>query len=135
VGMFDSLGISATGMTAERLRMDVIASNLANADTTKDVNGQPYRRREVLLQEANPSFGQVLGGVQVAGIVSDPSPPRQVYDPGNPEANKQGYVSMPNVNPVSEMVDLITASRGYEANVTAMNAAKQMFTSTLNVLK
>lgn len=135
MGMFDSLGISATGMTAERLRMDVIASNLANADTTKDVNGQPYRRREVLLQEANPSFGQVLGGVQVSGIVSDPSPPRQVYDPGNPEANKQGYVSMPNVNPVSEMVDLITASRGYEANVTAMNAAKQMFTSTLNVLK
>jgi flagellar basal-body rod protein FlgC len=135
VGMFDSLGISATGMTASRLQMDVIASNLANADTTKDVNGLPYRRREVVLQAASPSFGSVLGGVQVAGIVEDPSPPRQVYDPGNPDANKQGYVSMPNVNPVSEMVDLITASRGYEANVTAMNAAKQMFTSTLNVLK
>ena len=135
MGMFDSLGISATGMTASRLQMDVIASNLANADTTKDVNGLPYRRREVVLQAASPSFGSVLGGVQVAGIVADPSPPRQVYDPGNPDANKQGYVSMPNVNPVSEMVDLITASRGYEANVTAMNAAKQMFTSTLNILK
>ena len=73
--------------------------------------------------------------MQVAGIVQDPSPPRQVYDPGNPEADKQGYVTLPNVNPVSEMVDLITASRGYDSNVTAMKAAKQMFSSTLNVLR
>jgi flagellar basal-body rod protein FlgC len=129
VGMFDALGISATGMTAERLRMDVIASNLANANSTTGADGQPYRRRMVLLSEASPSFGQVLGGVQ------DPSPPKRVYDPTNPQADAQGYVSMPNVNPVTEMVDLITASRGYEANVTAMNAAKQMFTSTLNILK
>jgi flagellar basal-body rod protein FlgC len=135
VGMFDALGISATGMTAERLRMDVIASNLANANSTTGADGQPYRRRMVLLSEASPSFGQVLGGVQVDGIAQDPSPPKRVYDPTNPQADAQGYVSMPNVNPVTEMVDLITASRGYEANVTAMNAAKQMFTSTLNILK
>jgi flagellar basal-body rod protein FlgC len=135
VGMFESMGISATGMTASQLQMDVIASNLANADTTKDAGGQPYRRRMVELAEAPPSFGSVLGGVEVTGIVEDPSPPKLVYDPGNPQANAQGYVAMPNVNPVTEMVDLISASRGYEANVTAMNAAKQMFTSSLNVLK
>ena len=135
MGMFDALSISSTGMSAERLRMDVIAENLANADTTRTQSGGPYRRQEVVLQEAGPSFGQVLGGVQVAGIVSDPTPPRKVYDPGHPDADKQGYVTMPNVNPVNEMVDLITAQRGYEANVTAMSSAKQMFTKTLDVLR
>ncbi len=135
MGMFDALSITASGMTAERVRMDVIAENLANADTTVGPNGKPYQRQDVVLQQASPSFGEVLGGVQVAGIVSDTTPPHMVYDPGNPEANKQGYVAMPNVNPVSEMVDLITSTRGYEADVTAMNAAKQMFTNTLQVLK
>jgi flagellar basal-body rod protein FlgC len=135
MGMFDSLNISASGMTATQLWMDVVSSNLANADSTKAANGQPYRRKEILLSEASPSFGAVLGGVQVDGIANDPSPLRQVYDPGNPEADKQGYVSMPNVNPVTEMVDLISASRGYESNVTAMNAAKQMFSKTFDVLR
>ncbi len=135
MGMFDSLNVSATGMTASQLWMDVVSSNLANADSTKGANGQPYRRKEVVLSEASPSFGEVLGGVQVNGIVDDPSPPKMVYDPGNPEANKQGYVAMPNVNPVTEMVDLIAASRGYESNVTAMNAAKQMFSKTFDVLR
>ncbi|MDX6547602.1 MAG: flagellar basal-body rod protein FlgC [Gaiellales bacterium] len=135
MGLFDSLSISSSGMSAERLRMDVIAENLANANTTRGANGQPYQRQEVLLQQASPSFGQVLGGVQVAGIVNDPSPPRKVYDPGHPDADKNGYVTLPNVNPVNEMVDLITASRGYEANVTAMTAAKQMFTKSLEVLR
>ncbi len=135
MGMFDSLNVSASGMTATQLWMDVISSNLANADSTKAANGQAYRRKEVVLSEASPSFGEVLGGVQVDGIVNDPSPLRQVYDPGNPEANKQGYVTMPNVNPVTEMVDLISASRGYESNVTAMNAAKQMFSKTFDVLR
>ncbi len=135
MGMFDSLNVSATGMTASQLWMDVVSSNLANADSTKGANGQPYRRKEVMLSEASPSFGEVLGGVQVDGIVDDPSPPKMVYDPGNPEANKQGYVAMPNVNPVTEMVDLIAASRGYESNVTAMNAAKQMFSKTFDVLR
>ena len=134
MGMFDSLNISASGMTATQMWMDVISSNLANADSTKSANGQPYRRKEIELS-ASPSFGEVLGGVQVDGIVDDPSPLRQVYDPGNPEANKQGYVSMPNVNPVTEMVDLISASRGYESNVTAMTAAKQMFSKTFDVLR
>jgi flagellar basal-body rod protein FlgC len=132
--MFDSLNVSASGMTATQLWMDVVSSNLANADSTRAANGQPYRRKEIVLSEAAPSFGEVLGGVQVDGIASDPSPLRQVYDPGNPEANKQGYVAMPNVNPVTEMVDLISASRGYESNVTAMNAAKQMFSKTFDIL-
>jgi flagellar basal-body rod protein FlgC len=135
MGMFDSLNVSASGMTATQLWMDVVSSNLANADSTTAANGQPYRRKEIVLSEASPSFGEVLGGVQVNGIVNDPSPLRQVYDPGNPQANKQGYVSMPNVNPVTEMVDLISASRGYESNVTAMNAAKQMFSKTFDVLR
>jgi flagellar basal-body rod protein FlgC len=135
MGLFDALNVSASGMSAERLRMDVIAANLANANTTRGINGQPYRRQEVVLQERSPSFGEVLGGVMVAGIVDDPTPPRRVYDPGHPDADKNGYVTMPNVNPVTEMVDLITSSRGYEANVTAMNAAKQMFTKTFDVLR
>ena len=135
MGMFDSLNVSASGMTATQLWMDVVSSNLANADSTKAANGQPYRRKEIVLEQAAPSFGEVLGGVQVDGIVDDPSPLRKVYDPGNPEANKQGYVTMPNVNPVTEMVDLISASRGYESNVTAMNAAKQMFSKTFDVLR
>jgi flagellar basal-body rod protein FlgC len=135
MGMFDAFAISGSGMTAERLRMDVIAGNLANADSTQGANGQPYRRRLVALQTASPSFGQVLAGVKVAGIVEDQSPLRRVYDPSHPDADAQGYVTLPNVNPVTEMVDLITSSRGYEANVTAMNAAKQMFSKTFDILR
>jgi flagellar basal-body rod protein FlgC len=135
MGLFDALNISASGMSAERLRMDVIAENLANANTTRGANGQPYQRQEVILQERAPSFGEVLGGVMVTGIVPDGTPGRRVYDPGHPDADKEGYVTLPNVNPVSEMVDLITSSRGYEANVTAMNAAKQMFSKTFDVLR
>jgi len=135
MGMFDALSISSTGMSAERLRMDVIAENLANAETTRTPEGGPYRRQEVVLEQASPSFGEVLGGVRVAGIVSDSSPARRVYDPGHPDADKQGYVTLPNVNPVNEMVDLITAQRGYEANVTAMQTAKSMFAKTLDILR
>jgi flagellar basal-body rod protein FlgC len=132
--MFESLRISASGMTAERLRMDVIASNIANADSTSGPNGQPYRRKEVVLQPSG-SFDDVLKGVEVAGVAEDPTPPRRVYDPGHPDADAQGYVSLPNVSPITEMVDLIGASRSYEANVTAMNAAKQMVIRTLDLLR
>ena len=129
-GLFGGLNISATGMGAERVRMDVIAENLANADTTKGPDGKPYRRKEVVL-----SFDQTLDGVKVAGITEDRSAPRRVYDPGHPDADAQGYVSLPNVEPVTEMVDLITASRGYEANVQALQASKTMFTKTLDILR
>jgi flagellar basal-body rod protein FlgC len=134
--MFDSLRVSASGMTAERLRMDVIADNLANADTTRGPNGGPYQRKEVVLQAGGAgSFDRVLAGVHAAGIVADPSPPRRVYDPGHPDADAQGYVTLPNVNSVTEMTDLITSTRGYEADVQAMNAAKQMFLRTLDLLR
>jgi len=137
-GLFGIFGITGSGMAAERTRMDVIASNLANADTTRGPDGQPYKRKEVILQ-ATPtngtSFADRLAGVQVAGIVDDSSPGKQVYDPGNPDANAQGYVTLPNVNPVTEMVDLITASRGYEADVQALQSAKSLFTSTIDLLK
>lgn len=144
MGLFDAIDVAGSGLAAERLRMDVVAGNLANAQTTQGANGQPYRRREVVLQEADgQSFGSLLAsasaspvnGVQVAGIVEDPAEPRRVYDPGHPDADPQGYVTLPNVNPVTEMVDLIGASRSYEANVTAMQTAKQLFSKTLELLR
>jgi flagellar basal-body rod protein FlgC len=150
MGMFDSLNVSATGLTAERLRMDVTAENLANAQTTRGADGQPYRRKEVVLSEvAGGTFGTQLaaamgakggsgvtpGGVEVSAITEDAAPGKLVYDPGHPDANADGYVQMPNVDTVSEMVDLITSQRSYEANVTAMQSAKQMFTKTLDILR
>lgn len=147
MSFFDSIDIAASGLTAERLRMDVTAENLANAQTTNGPGGQPYRRQEVeLAQIGGSSFGQQLagalggsaptaGGVEVTGIVDDPTPDQLVYDPGNPSANKQGYVRMPNVNPITEMTDLISESDSYQADVTAMSTAKTMYSSTLSLLK
>jgi flagellar basal-body rod protein FlgC len=136
MSMFDSLRVSASGMTAERLRMDVIADNLANADTTRGPDGGPYRRKEVILQSGGAgSFEKILAGVHAAAVVEDPTPPRRVYDPGHPDADAQGYVTLPNVTSVTEMVDLITSTRGYEADVQAMTAAKQMFLRTLDLLR
>jgi flagellar basal-body rod protein FlgC len=123
MSMFGGMEISASGLTAQRLRMDVTAENLANAQTTKGADGQPYRRKEVVLRET------------VAQIATDTQPGKMVYDPSHPDANAQGYVQMPNVDTVTEMVDLIDSSRAYEANVTAMQASKQMFTKTLEILK
>lgn len=150
MGLFDAISSSASGMQAERVRMDVVSENLANAQTTKDVNGNPYRRKEVVFQEAGsngtPSFASVLAGlstkgdapthgVQVSGIVEDQTALKRIYDPGHPDADQDGYVTMPNVNTVTEMTDLISASRSYEANVTAMQTAKTMFTKTLDILR
>ena len=148
MSLFGGLDISASALTAQRLRMDVTAENLANAQTTKGADGQPYRRKEVTLQEIpSGGFGSQLsaamgaggnapaGGVEVAGISQDQTAGKLVYDPSNPDANGQGYVQMPNVDTVTEMTDLIDAQRAYEANVTAMNATKQMFTKTLDLLR
>ena len=141
MGLFDALNISGSGLSAERLRMDVTAENLANAQTSRGPDGGPYRRKVVLLQErsfdaALASAGAPAGaGVEVAGIAQDATPDRLVYDPGHPDADPRGYVRMPNVNPVTEMVDLITASRAYEADVTAMQAATSMFSKTLDLLR
>jgi flagellar basal-body rod protein FlgC len=145
MSFFDSLNIAASGLTAERTRMDVTAENLANAQTTNGPGGQPYRRQEVVLDQAGGGFGASLagamgtgpapGGVEVGGIVNDPTPDQLVYDPGHPGANAQGYVRMPNVNSVTEMTDLISESDSYQADVTAMNTAKTMYSKTLDILK
>jgi flagellar basal-body rod protein FlgC len=147
MSLFDALNISASGLTAQRLRMDVTSANLANAQTTRTPEGGAYRRQDVVLQEqsGDGSFAGALtgalggsggepAGVEVAAIVDDTTPLRQVYEPGNPEANAQGYVEMPNVNPVEEMTDLIDASRSYQANVTAMQTTKQVFAKTIELL-
>jgi flagellar basal-body rod protein FlgC len=146
MGLFDALNISASGLTAQRLRMDVTSANLANAQTTRTPEGGPYKRRDVILQESSGSdtfAGSLAGamgpgaapaGVEVAAIVADTTPTKKVYEPSNPEANGQGYVEMPNVNPVSEMTDLIDASRSYQANVTAMQTTKTVFSKTIELL-
>jgi flagellar basal-body rod protein FlgC len=149
MSMFGGLEISATALTAQRLRMNVTAENLANASSTKGADGQPYRRKEVVLQSvAQGGFGAQLktamgggasgvapGGVQVAAVAEDQTAGKLVYDPSHPDADEQGYVRMPNVDTVTEMVDLIDAQRAYEANVTAMSASKQMFAKTLEILR
>jgi flagellar basal-body rod protein FlgC len=152
MSLFDAIDTAASGLSAERMRMDVTAENLANAQTTRGADGQPYRRKVVVLAQAGGGFGASLNGalhggsgsragrgvnagVRVAGIAQDTTPNRLVYDPGHPDADARGYVSMPNVQPVAEMVDLITASRNYEANVTVMQTAKTMFTKTLEILR
>jgi flagellar basal-body rod protein FlgC len=128
--------------------MNVTAENLANANSTKGADGQPYRRKEVVLQSVGQGgFGAQLnaamgsgsgmapGGVQVAAVAEDQTAGKIVYDPSHPDANADGYVQMPNVDTVTEMVDLIDAQRAYEANVTAMSASKQMFAKTLEILR
>lgn len=142
MGMFGAIDAAASGMTAERLRMDVISNNIANVNTTRTTEGGPYRRQMVMFEprSGQNSFSQVLSqqidagsGVRVTGIVKDGSPTRRVYDPTHPDANKDGYVEMPNVNIVAEMVDMITATRAYEANVTSVNAAKSMAMKALEI--
>jgi len=137
VGLFHSFDISASGMTAERLRMDVIANNLANVNTTRTARGGPYRRQMVVFEER---LAQAMGkgrgrgaGVRVSRIVEDDDPPRLEYNPNHPDADEQGYVALPNVNIVTEMVDMISASRAYEANIAALNAAKAMALKALEI--
>lgn len=148
MGLFNSFAISASGLTAERLRMDVISNNIANVNTTRTENGGPYQRQRVIFEPRGEKlqflFPAIFDkskklnqfeGVRVTQIVDDPTPPKLVYDPGHPDANQEGYVAMPNVNIVKEMVDMISATRAYEANVTAVNSAKQMASRALDMLK
>ncbi|MCM3569594.1 flagellar basal body rod protein FlgC [Neobacillus mesonae] len=147
--MFDSLNISASALTANRLRMDVTSSNIANASTTRGklVNGkwEPYRRKMVVMEPREKSFNQVLKGeiqkqsqagmqgVRVSGIVDDQTPFKMVYDPANPDANADGYVMMPNVDLSKEMVDMLAASRAYEANITSFNTGKSIMLKALEI--
>jgi|SRR5690606_12785001 len=165
IDMFSGLSISASGLRAQRVRQNVVASNLANAETTRTKDGGPYKRQFVVLREnpADPEKRFVFGpekmqgftthenhiaipppglptgkdhvgsGVEVAAIEQDKGPDRLIYDPDHPDANEQGYVAMPNINVVQEMTDMITATRSYEANVTAMNSTKAMLMKALEI--
>lgn len=132
MGLISTLRVSSSGLSAERLRMDLIADNLANANTTRTPDGQPYRRKAAIFQPITPA-PSMPGGVRVAQIAEDTIPPRLVYEPGHPDADANGYVAYPNVDIVHEMVDMITASRAYEANIQAFNAAKNMFMRTIDI--
>lgn len=131
--MFGTLDISTSGLVAQRVRLDVIAGNVANAYSTQRADGEPgpYRRREAVFSAGDGGGG---AGVHVAEIATDPSPPRQVYEPGHPHADARGYVAYPNVDLSTEMVDAIVAARAYEANVTTMQATKQMLSGALRIL-
>ena len=145
MSIFKSFGVNASGMTAERFRMDIISQNVANANTTRTEEGTPYRRKVVTFQERTTditSFGTIFrrargmdvgDGVKATGVFEDQSDLTMVYDPSHPDANEDGYVSLPNVNTVTEMTNLIDATRSYEANVTAFNATKNMLLKGLEL--
>jgi len=129
--LFTAMDISASGLTAQRTRMNVISSNIANAQTTRTNEGGPYKRKDVIFKEN--SFENQLAAVEVEGIVEDPTPGKQMYDPGNPDASAEGYVTMPNVNMMEEMVNMIGASRAFEANTVAVKSQKEMALKSLNI--
>ncbi len=147
MSLFDMLGISGSALSAERLRAEVTSANMANADTTHTDTGGPYVRKEVVFTTRNqPSFGMLFAGmgrlgqkpageVQISQVVDDPTPAVMRYEPGSPDANAQGYVAYPAINPASEMVDLMGAVRSYQLNASAVNAAKQMIQESIDILK
>lgn len=132
MSMFNVFRIAGSALDAQSVRLNTTASNLANADSVAGANGQPYRAKQVVFT-ASPVAGQAAVGVQVQQVVEDASPPRMVYEPKNPLANDQGYVALPNVNVVEEMVNMISASRAYQANVEMMNNARQLMLKTLAI--
>lgn len=147
MGFFTALDIGASALTAQSLRIDTISQNIANAQTTRNENGKPYRRKIVQFEEraGEGTFGgtienamkqgQVGNGVRVTKIVEDKSPLRKIYDAGHPDADKDGYVSYPNVEPIVEMINLISATRAYESSVTSINSAKSMALKALEIGK
>ena len=138
-----ALKISSSALDAQRIRMDVISSNLANINTTRTPEGGPYRRRDVVFasQPVADNFGEVLNSelekklqrVEIVDITVDPGPPKVVYDPRHPDANALGYVGMPDINVMEEMVNILSATRSYEANVAAVNAVKSMVNKALEI--
>jgi len=144
--LLSSMHISAAGMSAQRTRMDIVAENIANAESTRTSEGGAYRRRQVIFQATSPTqqFSQVFNSsfqadgrqsVKAAYIAQDKTPFREVYDPSHPDADARGIVKMPNVNTVEEMVDMNSAARSFEANVTTMEASKRMFLKSLELLR
>lgn len=148
MGVFNSINISSSGLTAERTRMDIISKNIANANTTRTSSGTPYRRQMAVFEDNNKvPFSQYMdkfmdenkllgkNGVKISKIVEDKSPFKKVYDPGHPDANEEGYVNMPNVDIIKEMVDMISATRSYEANIASINSSKTMAMKAINIGK
>ena len=136
MSLFSILNVSASGMTAQRLRAETIVQNLANADTTRTPEGGPYRRKDVIFESVlSAEMGSGATGVEVAEIRTDDRDPIRRYIPGHPDADKDGYVAMPRVNPAEDMVDLLGASRGYQANVAAISAVKDMIHRSLDLLR
>lgn len=140
---FDILNVSASALSAQRFRLNVISSNLANAETTRTPQGGPYRRRDVVFSAVTPVFQQILRanvdpnlrGVRVVQVIEDPRPFRVVFNPSHPDADINGYVALPNVQPFEEMVNLVAAARSYEANVEVFNATKMMLLKALEIGK
>ena len=130
MSMFNVFNIAGSALTAQSQRLNVIASNMANADSATSSTGQPYRAKQVVFS-AVPLQSAGVTGVKVASVIEDPKPMREMYDPKNPMADDKGYVSMPNVNVVEEMVNMISASRSYQTNADMMNTAKTLLLRTL----
>lgn len=135
MALFNVFDIAGSAMTAQSMRLNVVASNMANADSVTGSDGQPYRAKQVIFQAQalSSAMPQGVNGVAVTRVIDDPSPMKMVYDPQHPLANGQGYVTMPNVNVVEEMTNMISASRSYQANVEMMNTAKTMIQRTLTL--
>lgn len=144
MSLMTAIEVSASGLSAQRKRLEVLVSNLVNANTTRAAGTEPYRRRDVVFAAASPEpgFGAALDdavlnvqGVQIAGVVTDSSEPLRRYEPGHPHADKDGYVAYPNINPMEEMVNMLSAARSYEANLQAVNTAKEMAVKTLEIVR
>jgi flagellar basal-body rod protein FlgC len=141
MSLMDAIAVSASGLTAQRRRLEVLVSNMVNANTTAPAGMEPFRRKDVLFTATVPErqFGAVLDdaiqGVEISKIVTDSKDPIKRYEPGHPHADKDGYVSYPNVNAMEEMVNVLSATRSYEANLQAVNAAKEMAQKTLEILR
>ncbi len=145
MSLFSSLSVSASGMTAQRARAELLVENMANAETTRTPDGGPYRRKDVVFesQQVSSPFSSILQsemdaatttGVAVSDVVVDQSDPEKRYMPGHPDADKDGYVSFPRINPAEDMVDLVDTSRNYESNVSAISAVKDMIQQSINLL-
>lgn len=146
MSLFDALTVSATGMAAQRTRAALLVENIANSETTRTASGGPYRRKDAIFttDQVGSAFGSELdsqlsgsqlSGVRVAGIVVDNSEPEKQYMPGHPDADADGYVSMPKMNPAEDMVDLVSANRSYQANISAMSAVKDMIQKSIDLLR
>jgi flagellar basal-body rod protein FlgC len=141
MSLMTAIEVGASGLTAQRRRLEVLVSNLVNANTTQPAGAEPYRRKDVVFTAVNPemsfgaAFDDAVQGVEIFGVVTDRSDPIKRYEPNHPHADKDGYVSYPNVNVMEEMVNVLSATRSYEANLQVVNAAKEMEQKTLEILR